>query len=114
MSNGIYYGSRRVAIWAIFDFLGGLTTYCSRLMRSFTKIKSYRHLCTHVKEDSSAWAEVWADTRCPTASIMAPGGSDLGDFRLSGRADDILFSPLEANYQNQIISSPMYIRKGGF
>ena len=83
-------------------------------MRSFTKIKSYRHLCTHVKEDSSAWAEVWADTRCPTASIMAPGGSDLGDFRLSGRADDILFSPLEANYQNQIISSPMYIRKGGF
>ena len=41
------------------------------------------------KKKSSAWAEVSTDTCFPAASIMAPGGRDLGDFRVSGRAGDI-------------------------
>ena len=44
-------------------------------------------VCMYVNKLLSAWTEVLTDSGPPSAStcIMASGGRDLGDFRVSGR-----------------------------
>ena len=54
--------------------------YSSYQVEQPTCVKSFLFLCTYPGKDSSAWTEVPTGTWPPTASIMAPGGRDLGDF----------------------------------
>ena len=63
--------------------------YSSYQVQQTTYLKSFHFLCTYPRKDSSAWTEVWSGAWPSTVSIMAPGGRDLGDFRVSGRAGDI-------------------------
>jgi hypothetical protein len=69
-----------VAVWAIFEFLGGRVTYSSYQVKPTTRIFLYRHLWVYIKKDSSAWTEVWSISWPSRASITAPGGRGLGDF----------------------------------
>ena len=85
--------------------------YSSYQVNVSTCLKSFHFLCTYPGKVFSAWAEVWSMSWPSTASIMAPGGRDLGNFRVSGRADDIEFSPIEDKSQHRIISAPWYICK---
>ena len=69
-----------VAIWADFEFLGGLVIHSSRHASTNPEIKPYRYLETHTNKDASAWTEVSTRTCPPTERITAPGGRDLGEF----------------------------------
>ena len=69
-----------VAIWEIFEFLGGLVIHSSYQVKTTTYLKSSLLLCTYPRKVFSAWTEVWSGAWPSTASIMAPGGRDLGDF----------------------------------
>ena len=53
--------------------------YSSYQVQQTTWLKSFRFLFTYPRKDSSAWTEVWSISWPSTASIMAPGGRDLGD-----------------------------------
>ena len=92
-----------------FEFLGGLVIYRSDEVQQTTCLKSLHFLCAYPSKVFSAWTEVWSIPWPSTASTMSPGGRDLGDFRVSGRADDIKFLPNAANYLLEIISFPLYI-----
>ena len=70
----------RVAIWTIFEILGGLMISTTRQVQPTSCLKLFCFLCTYPRKVFSAWAEVWVPTLPSTASIMAPGGRDLGDF----------------------------------
>ena len=52
----------------------------SLLVGSILALHSQHPLSIVSNEVSGAQVEVWSDTWCPTASIMAPGGRDLDDF----------------------------------
>ena len=54
--------------------------YSSYQVQQATCLKSFLFLCTHPRKVFSAWAEVWVVPWPSTASIIAPGGRDLGDF----------------------------------
>ena len=60
-------------------------------------------------KESGAWTEVSTDFWCPKASIMAPGGRDQGDFRVSVWAGDNKFLPGKGIYLQTTISSPLCI-----
>ena len=64
----------------IFRIFGGLMIYSSYQVKTITWIKSYRHLATYPSKESSARGTVSTATWPPTASIMVPGGRDLGVF----------------------------------
>ena len=76
------FASRR-SFWAdfeVFEILGGagginnstsMPNYCNG---------PYVRLLPCPNKVLSAWTEVWTGTWPSTASIMAPGGRDLGDF----------------------------------
>ena len=62
--------------------------HSSRHVSTHPEIKPFQHLTTCPNKDSSAWTEVSVGT-CPSrASIVAPGGRNLGDCLDSGRAGD--------------------------
>ena len=69
-----------VAIWEIFEFLGGLVIHSSYQVKTTTYLKSSLFLFTYARKVFSAWAEVWSGAWPSTASIMAPEDRDLGDF----------------------------------
>ena len=73
----------------IFEVLGGLAMYGSYQVTTTTCLKPSHFLCIYPHKVFSACAEVRTGTWPSTVSIMAPGGRDLGDFRVSGRAGDI-------------------------
>ena len=84
---GVFLGPQRrllrlqgVAIWEVFEFLGGLVIYHSHHVNTNPEIKPYRYLCTYPSKDSSAWTEVWSIAWPSKASIIAPGGRNLGGF----------------------------------
>ena len=52
----------------------------SLLVGSILALYSQHPLAIVSNEVSGAQVEVWSDNWCPTASIMAPRGRDLGDF----------------------------------
>ena len=70
----------RVAIWAIFVFLGDLVIYNSHHINTNSEIKPYHYLCIDPSKDSSAWTEVWTIPWTSTMPITAPGGRDLEGF----------------------------------
>ena len=49
----------------------------------------YGGLGIHPNEDLSAWTEVWSIPWPSKAPITVPGGRDLGDFWVSGRAGSV-------------------------
>ena len=67
-----------VAIWEIFEFLGGLVISSSYQVKTTTYLKSSLFLFTYARKVFSAWTEVWTIPWPSAASIMAPGGRDLG------------------------------------
>ena len=54
--------------------------YNSKQVPATTFLKSYLYLSIHTKNGFSAGGTVWSGTYRARASIMAPGGRDLGDF----------------------------------
>ena len=78
--RGVYYGSRGSRFWPNFEFLGGLVIYIAYQVQATTKIKPYSDVGISVKTESSAWGKVWSGTWTSRASIMAPGGHDLGSY----------------------------------
>ena len=54
--------------------------YSSYQVQATTKIKSYSDLWVWTEKESRAWGMVWDGTWPSRASIMAPGGRDLGRF----------------------------------
>ena len=89
-SKGAYYGSRGVAIWeifeflglqwrllrlpgvaiwTIFEFLGGLVISSSYQVESSTYLKSYRYLWIYTEKAFSSCAVVWAVSCSSMASI---------------------------------------------
>ena len=74
------FASRRSRFGQIFEFLGGLVIYSSYQVQGTTCLKSFHFLCTYPGKVFSAWTEVWTGTWPSSASIMASGGRDLGDF----------------------------------
>ena len=78
-------------------------TYSSYQVEATTWIKSYVDLGTYPGKVFSALTEVWI-IPCPsTVPITAPGGRDLGDFRVSGRTGDIQFVPSRGNNLDKVI-----------
>ena len=69
-----------VAIWEIFEFLGGLVISSSYQVKTTTYLKSSLFLFPYPRKVFSAWTEVSSSAWPSAASIMAPGGRDLGDF----------------------------------
>ena len=81
--NGVYYGSRGVAIWAdfeLFEIVGGagdinisisMPNYCD---------EPYGDLVMYITKVLSAWTEVWSISWPSTTPIRLPGGRDVGDF----------------------------------
>ena len=63
--------------------------YSSYQAKATTEIKSYLYLYAYPSKVFSAWTEVWTIPWSSRAPITPPGGRDLGDFRVSGRAGDI-------------------------
>ena len=62
------------------NFWAGLVIYSSCQQQPATRIKPYSDVCIEVKKESSAWGKVWSGTWTSRASIMAPGGHDLGSY----------------------------------
>ena len=54
--------------------------YIAYQVQATTKIKPYSDVGISVKTESSAWGKVWSGTWTSRASIMAPGGHDLGSY----------------------------------
>jgi hypothetical protein len=77
---GAYYGSRGVAIWKIFEFLGRLVIYYSYQVNQFPEYNHIATFFTYTKKDYNASTEVWKGTWPSRAPIMVPGGRDLEDF----------------------------------
>ena len=69
-----------VAIWEIFEFLGGLVISSSYQVKTTTYLKSSLFLFPYPRKVFSAWTEVWIIPWPSTAPIMSPGGRDLGRF----------------------------------
>ena len=69
-----------VAIWTIFEFLGGLVIYSSYQVCTTTCLKSFRYLWVYPGKVFSAWTEVWTGTWPSRSFIIPSGGRDLGDF----------------------------------
>ena len=69
----------KVAIWTIFEFLGGLVIYKSYQVKVFTWIKSYICLWVYTQKGFSAGGTVSTIPCTSMAPITAPGGRDLGD-----------------------------------
>ena len=79
-----------VAIWAdfeIFKILGGAGDIHNSTSTPNYCDEPYGDLGMYVNKLRSTWTEVLTDSGPPSAStcIMASGGRDLGDFRVSGR-----------------------------
>ena len=79
-----------------------MLTYRPYQVEATTKMKSSIRLCSYAGKVFSAWTEVWSIASSSTAPIMAPGGRDLRDFRVSGRASFIPFLPSRGKNQDNI------------
>ena len=66
-----------VAIWKIFEVLGGSVTYSSYQVEAITWIKSYRYLGLYVKKDASAWTESDKKKKGGSKSPNTPGSRSL-------------------------------------
>ena len=72
--------------------------YSSHYVDTKPEIKHYRYRLTYASKGYSAWVEFWFGTWPSRATITAPGGQVLKDFRVSGRAGDINNSTSMPNY----------------
>ena len=69
-----------VAIWTIFEFLGEAGDINNTTSMHNYQNGPYGDLGTYVNKVLSTWTEVWSGSYRARASIMSPGGRDLGDF----------------------------------
>ena len=65
---------QEVAIWEIFEFLGGLVIYSSYQVDVLTWVKSYLYLCIYPKKGFSSGGTVWSGTYRARPSITVPEG----------------------------------------